>query len=384
MCGTVELRSLYLSRVKRGLRGGATLSEIQKPASSPGIRAPGQLDLRGRQSYRGASPSLEGAADDPHGGMDQARRKLPPAVELTAQEAVGTPFHCSWTWLGHDERSCKYLAVGPQGFCWIEGLFDGTWRLDPYVVKVDPRSSRWLVDTNGHASMPSPLVVVEQQRSLQPFDYLSSGFLSSFGLFPSSIQTFFQEPFTRSPDWYRAQWYVSTQSASSADTRFTYYQWAVASLREVAIAVAYGTRDFVLPPGRTWRDVFDPRRTEPWTEVTATWYLAPQSHRVERNAYALLGTSPGATDSEIKKAYRKLARYLHPDSLQYDPSSSKNFDYFHELQAAYDAIKSADMRATYNTTRTFRSRLMPSSGELGWWESSKKPYVELDESPTEF
>lgn len=53
------------------------------------------------------------------------------------------------------------------------------------------------------------------------------------------------------------------------------------------------------------------------------------------NHHKVLGLSPGATDEEIKQAYRKLALKLHPDRNPGDPQAEKEFK---TVQEAYDAL----------------------------------------------
>ena len=54
-----------------------------------------------------------------------------------------------------------------------------------------------------------------------------------------------------------------------------------------------------------------------------------------RDPYEVLGVSRGASDDEIKKAYRTKCKRWHPDLNPNDPTAEEHFK---EVQAAYDAI----------------------------------------------
>ena len=55
-----------------------------------------------------------------------------------------------------------------------------------------------------------------------------------------------------------------------------------------------------------------------------------------RDSYEVLGVSPQATDDEIKKAYRQLARECHPDANPDDPHAAERFK---EISAAYETLQ---------------------------------------------
>lgn len=54
--------------------------------------------------------------------------------------------------------------------------------------------------------------------------------------------------------------------------------------------------------------------------------------------YKVLGVSPGATDEEIKKAYRSLSRKYHPDANVNNPNKAQAEEKFKQVQMAYDQI----------------------------------------------
>jgi DnaJ-class molecular chaperone len=61
--------------------------------------------------------------------------------------------------------------------------------------------------------------------------------------------------------------------------------------------------------------------------------------------YQRLGVKRGASDEEIKKAYRSLAKQLHPDRNKDSPDAAKRFG---EVTHAYDLLSDKDKRAKYD------------------------------------
>ena len=86
--------------------------------------------------------------------------------------------------------------------------------------------------------------------------------------------------------------------------------------------------------------------------------MAPQREWFEKDYYATLGVSQKATQKEITKAYRKLARENHPDQ---NPGDDAAEDRFKEASTAYDVLGDATKRAEYDEVR----RMGPVGGIRG-------------------
>jgi DnaJ-class molecular chaperone len=64
-----------------------------------------------------------------------------------------------------------------------------------------------------------------------------------------------------------------------------------------------------------------------------------------RDPYQVLGVARGASDAEIKKAYRKLAKENHPDR---NADNAKKLEAFKEANSAYELLSDADKKARFD------------------------------------
>jgi len=83
---------------------------------------------------------------------------------------------------------------------------------------------------------------------------------------------------------------------------------------------------------------------------------------VDKDFYKILGVAKDASDADIKKAYRKLARQHHPDTNAGNAASEKKFK---DISEAYSVLSDPDERQQYDAIRAMGSGARFAPGGAG-------------------
>ena len=99
--------------------------------------------------------------------------------------------------------------------------------------------------------------------------------------------------------------------------------------------------------------------------------------------YQRLGLKRGASEAEIKKAYRSLAKQLHPDRNKDNPKAAERFG---QVTAAYDLLSDKDKRARYDRGEIDEdgNPKMPFGGGFGGYSPGGGPQAGAGAGPQGF
>src|SRR5439155_25574091 len=94
-----------------------------------------------------------------------------------------------------------------------------------------------------------------------------------------------------------------------------------------------------------WRSARCATRPRSCPASSRTSTTAPEPSSVPRDFYEILSVSREAGEADVKKAFRRLARELHPDVNNHDPEAEEKFK---EAAEAYEVLSDAERRSLYD------------------------------------
>ncbi len=95
----------------------------------------------------------------------------------------------------------------------------------------------------------------------------------------------------------------------------------------------------------------------------------------QKDYYGLLGVGKNASDEELKKAYRDLAKKYHPDRFSTAPEAERKAaeEKFKEINHAYDVLSDKDKRAAYDAYGDENGPMGGGAGGGGYsWSSIRR------------
>ncbi|XP_061345636.1 chaperone protein dnaJ 11, chloroplastic-like [Gastrolobium bilobum] len=101
-----------------------------------------------------------------------------------------------------------------------------------------------------------------------------------------------------------------------------------------------------------------------WTEQPRPSYLNSSCSSL----YDVLGIPAGASNQEIKAAYRRMARLCHPDVVAIDRKNTSADD-FMKIHAAYSTLSDPDKRANYDRSLFRRQRPLSTASMFSGYTS---------------
>ena len=94
--------------------------------------------------------------------------------------------------------------------------------------------------------------------------------------------------------------------------------------------------------------------------------------------YSVLGVAPSASDDEVKKAYRELARKYHPDNYHDNPLADLASEKMKEINEAYDSItRSREQGSSYAGGSAYQSQTRQQSYSGGYAGGGNAAYATI-------